>query len=181
MDQTNTFSATELASLNAKLKAFDEETGSQIFVLMIPTVQPETIETYAVRVFEQWKVGRKGIDDGVLYVIAKNDRRQRLEVGYGLEGAIPDILASRILNDTVAPYFKQNQYVTGIDKGVTQLMLLIKNENLPSKTSGVEADTFEESDLLSMLIILGYSMFNRCICASSLWCSCFSSISTGFC
>lgn len=149
VDTTATLSASELDRLNAQLRAFDEETGSQIFVLMVPTVQPETIETYAVRVFEEWKVGRKGIDDGVLFVIAKNDRRHRLEVGYGLEGAIPDVLASRILNENVNPYFRQGDFAGGIASALTRIMGLIKNEGLPSK--GSTAD-IEQEDWMAIVI-----------------------------
>ncbi len=149
VDTTATLSSSELDRLNAQLKAFDEETGSQIFVLMVPTVQPETIETYAVRVFEAWKVGRKGIDDGVLFVIAKNDRRHRLEVGYGLEGAIPDVLASRILNENVNPYFRQGDFAGGIASAVARMMGLIKNEGLPSKGSTA---AIEEEDWIGILI-----------------------------
>ncbi|WP_246226137.1 TPM domain-containing protein [Pelistega suis] len=149
VDTTATLSASELDRLNAQLKAFDEETGSQIFVLMVPTVQPETIETYAVRVFEAWKVGRKGIDDGVLLVIAKNDRRHRLEVGYGLEGAIPDVLASRILNENVNPYFRQGDFAGGIASAVTRMMGLIKNEGLPSKGSSAD---IEQEDWMAIVI-----------------------------
>lgn len=149
VDTTATLSSSELDRLNAQLKAFDEETGSQIFVLMVPTVQPETIETYAVRVFETWKIGRKGIDDGVLFVIAKNDRRHRLEVGYGLEGAIPDVLASRILNENVNPYFRQGDFAGGITSAVTRMMGLIKNEGLPSKGSSAD---IEQEDWMAIVI-----------------------------
>lgn len=149
VDTTATLSSSELDRLNAQLKAFDEETGSQIFVLMVPTVQPETIETYAVRVFETWKIGRKGIDDGVLFVIAKNDRRHRLEVGYGLEGAIPDVLASRILNENVNPYFRQGDFAGGITSAVTRMMGLIKNEGMPSKGSSAD---IEQEDWMAIVI-----------------------------
>lgn len=145
VDSTNTLSQQEQSLLNTRLKSFQEETGSQIFVLIVPTVQPETIETYAVRVFEAWKVGRKKMDDGVLFVIAKNDRRNRIEVGYGLEGAIPDVVASRILKQDVAPYFQQGDFVGGINIATIQLMRLIKKENLPSSTKmNTELESWEE-------------------------------------
>lgn len=145
VDTTGTLSANEQTNLIAKLKSFEEETGSQIFVLMVPTVQPETIETYAVRAFEAWKVGRKKVDDGVLFVIAKNDRRNRIEVGYGLEGAIPDVTASHILKDYVAPFFQREDFAGGIDTAVTQLMHLIKKEELPPPVAtGDEFESWEE-------------------------------------
>lgn len=145
VDTTGTLNASEQNKLSSKLKAFEDETGSQIFVLMIPTVQPETIETYAVRAFEEWKVGRKKVDDGVLFVIAKNDRRNRIEVGYGLEGVIPDVTASHILKDYVAPFFQRGDFAGGIDSAITQLIHLIKKEELPPPvTSEDEFESWEE-------------------------------------
>lgn len=145
VDTTGTLNHNEQTNLISKLKAFEEETGAQIFVLMVPTVQPEAIETYAVRVFEAWKVGRKKVDDGVLFVIAKNDRRNRIEVGYGLEGAIPDVMASRILREYVAPHFQQGDFAGGIDTAVTQLMRLVKKEDLPPpETTGGELESWDE-------------------------------------
>ncbi|NEN75537.1 YgcG family protein [Pelistega sp. NLN82] len=158
-DTTGTLSASELERLNRQLKALDQETGSQIFILMIPTVQPDTIESYAVRVFEAWKVGRKGIDDGVLFVIAKEDRRNRIEVGYGLEGAIPDVVASRLLRNTVAPYFQQGQFVQGIEAAVAEMIQLIKKENLPQQQT--RSDDADGLGLAGLVIIF----FIACILA----------------
>jgi uncharacterized protein len=131
-DTTGTLDQGQKEALEAKLKALEENKGAQVFVLMVPTVQPDTVESYSRRVFDQWKVGRANVDDGILFLIAKDDRRMRLEVGYGLEGAVPDALASRIINDYVAPHFKTNDYAGGVNAGVTALVSLIENEALPA-------------------------------------------------
>lgn len=153
IDTTGTLNASEQSNLTSKLKAFEDETGSQIFVLMVPTVQPETIETYAVRAFEAWKVGRKKVDDGVLFVIAKNDRRNRIEVGYGLEGAIPDVTVSHILKNYVAPFFQRGDFAGGIDSAITQLMHLIKKEELPPPVAS--EDEFESWEEYIPLVMAG--------------------------
>ena len=131
-DTTGTLSPDQKQALETKLQALEEKKGAQVFVLMVPTVQPDTVESYSRRVFDQWKVGRARVDDGILFLVAKNDRRMRLEVGYGLEGAVPDALASRIINDYVAPHFKTNDYAGGVNAGVTALVSLIENEALPA-------------------------------------------------
>lgn len=158
VDTTGTLSVSEIAQLSAQLKNFEQTSGSQIFVLMVPTVQPETIETYAVRAFEKWKVGRKKWDDGVLFVIAKNDRRNRLEIGYGLEGAIPDLVASRILKNDVAPYFQKGDFAGGIQAAITRLISLIQKENLPADEAKTEDDSlssWEEYIPFVMAVIVG--------------------------
>lgn len=132
VDLTQTLTASEQAALEDKLKAFEATKGSQIAVLLVPTTQPEAIEQYAIRVVDEWKVGRKGIDDGLLILIAKNDRKMRIEVGYGLEGAIPDVYAKRIITETMTPYFKQGDFAGGIDAAVSQLIGLIEGEPLPA-------------------------------------------------
>lgn len=132
VDLTQTLTASEQAALEDKLKAFEATKGSQIAVLLVPTTQPEAIEQYAIRVVDEWKVGRKGIDDGLLILIAKNDRKMRIEVGYGLEGAIPDVYAKRIITETMTPYFKQGDFAGGIDAAVSQLIGLIEGESLPA-------------------------------------------------
>ncbi|HOY86633.1 MAG TPA: YgcG family protein [Methylotenera sp.] len=129
-DLTQTLSPTEQSALEAKLTALETEKGSQIGVLIVPTTQPETIEQYAIRVASQWKLGRAQQDDGVLLLVAKNDRKLRIEVGYGLEGAIPDVYAKRIVSDIISPQFKQGDYYGGIDAGVDQLIALVRGENL---------------------------------------------------
>ncbi len=131
VDLTQTLSSTQQAALEGKLKAFEEAKGSQIAVLLVPTTQPEAIEQFAIRVVDEWNVGRKDIDDGLLILIAKDDRKMRIEVGYGLEGAIPDLYAKRIITETMTPYFKQGDFAGGIDAAVNQLISMIDGEPLP--------------------------------------------------
>ncbi|MBX9904999.1 MAG: YgcG family protein [Burkholderiales bacterium] len=130
-DLTGTLSAASIAELDRRLAAFEAKKGAQIAVLMLPTVQPETIEQYAVRAFEKWKPGRKRIDDGVLLVIAKDDRKLRIEVGYGLEGALTDATAKRIISDDIVPQFKRGDFTAGVVAGVSRIMAVIDGEALP--------------------------------------------------
>lgn len=135
-DLTGTLSTEQAASLEQKLAAFETRKGSQIAVLLVPSTQPEEIEQFSIRVAEAWKIGRKGTDDGVILLVAKNDRRLRIEVGYGLEGAIPDATAKRIISETITPRFKAGDFYGGISAGVDQLIRLIDGEKLPPPTGG---------------------------------------------
>ncbi len=130
-DLTATLSVSEVTQLEQKLAAFEKAKGGQIAVLIVPTTQPETIEQYALRVAETWKLGRKSIDDGVLLLVAKNDRTLRIEVGYGVEGALPDAMAKRIIAEIIVPQFKAGNFVTGIDAGIDAIISLLKGESLP--------------------------------------------------
>lgn len=130
-DLTGTLTGDQRASLEQKLAAFEASKGSQIAVLIVPTTAPEAIEQYSIRVVEQWKLGRKGVDDGALLLVAKNDRTMRIEVGYGLEGALPDAIAKRIVAETITPYFKAGDFYGGISAGVDQMMKVIQGEPLP--------------------------------------------------
>jgi uncharacterized protein len=134
-DQTGTLSAADISSLDQKLAAFETSKGSQIAILIVPTTQPEDIAQYSIRVVEQWKLGRKSVDDGVLLLVAKNDRRLRIEVGYGLEGALPDAIANRIINEIITPKFKQGDFAGGIDAGVDRIIKVIDGEPLPAPQS----------------------------------------------
>ena len=100
-------------------------------MLIVPTTQPEDIEQFGIRVAEAWKLGRKGVDDGAILIIAKNDRRLRIEVGYGLEGALPDITAKRIIAETITPHLKQGDYDGGVEAGVDQMIAVVNGESLP--------------------------------------------------
>jgi uncharacterized protein len=146
-DLTATLSADQVAALESRLAAFEAQKGSQIAVLIVPTTQPEDIAQFGIRVAEQWKIGRTKIDDGVILIVARDDRKLRLEVGYGLEGPIPDAIAKRVIAETITPYFKAGDYYGGIDAGVTQLMRLIEGEQLPpppaaSASGGGGEDSF---------------------------------------
>ena len=100
-------------------------------MLIVPTTHPEEIEQYGIRVADQWKLGRKGVDDGAILLVAKDDRRVRIEVGYGLEGALPDAIANRIVDETIAPHFKLGDYDGGIEAGVEQMIAVVNGEPLP--------------------------------------------------
>jgi uncharacterized protein len=113
-DFTATLDATQRGRLEAQLAAIDRAGKAQVAVLLLPTTEPETIEQFGIRLAEAWKVGRKGADDGLIIIVAKNDRRMRIEVGYGLEGRIPDAIASRIVNERMAPAFKQGDFFGGL-------------------------------------------------------------------
>jgi uncharacterized protein len=131
VDQTATLSGNDIATLQQTLKAFEQRKGSQIAVLIVPTTAPETIEQYSLRVAETWKIGRKKIDDGALLVIAKNDHKLRIEVGYGLEGALTDATAKRIIDETITPYFRSGNFEGGIFAGVARIIKVIDGETLP--------------------------------------------------
>lgn len=130
-DLTASLSPTQRDTLERELQAFESRKGSQIAVLIVPTTQPEAIEQYSIRVAETWKLGRKGVDDGVLLLIAKDDHELRIEVGYGLEGVIPDAIAKRVVSEIIIPYFKQGDFYGGIHAGVARLIRLIDGEPLP--------------------------------------------------
>lgn len=131
-DLTGTLSGGAVTRIEAKLAAFEAKKGSQIAVLMVPTTQPEEIEQYGIRVAEAWKLGRKKIDDGAILIVAKDDRRVRIEVGYGLEGALPDAIANRIIAETITPHFKQGDYDGGVEAGVDQMISVVDGEPLPA-------------------------------------------------
>ena len=134
-DLTQTLSPAEQAQLEQKLAAFEAKKGSQIALLIVPSTQPEEIEQYAIRVVDKWKIGREKSDDGVLILIAKNDRKMRIEVGYGLEGAIPDLYAKRIISEVIGPKFKQGDFYGGLDSAVDKLTGLIEGEALPEPST----------------------------------------------
>ncbi len=137
VDLSATLNAAQLAQLETSLRTFEERKGSQIAVLIVPTTQPEAIEQYALRVAEQWKLGRKKVDDGAILVVAKNDRRLRIEVGYGLEGALNDATCKRIIDDIIAPRFRLGDFYGGILSGVASMVTVIDGEPLPAPEKSV--------------------------------------------
>jgi uncharacterized protein len=130
-DLTGTLTAQQQARLESQLATFEARKGAQVAVLLVLTTQPETIEQYSMRVVERSELGRKKSDDGVLLLIAKQDRRMRIEVGYGLEGALTDALSKRIIAETITPLFRQGDFFAGIEAGVTQIIQVIDGEPLP--------------------------------------------------
>jgi uncharacterized protein len=131
VDQTATLSASDADGLTQRLKDLETRKGSQVAVLIVPTTQPETIEQFSIRVAEAWKIGRKKIDDGALLVVAKDDHKLRIEVGYGLEGALPDVTARRIIDEIIVPRFKSGDFAGGISAGVDRIIRVIDGEPLP--------------------------------------------------
>jgi uncharacterized protein len=173
-DLTGTLSANQIAQLEQKLASFESKKGSQIAVLIVPTTQPETIEQYSIRVVDEWKLGRKGVDDGILLLIAKQDRTLRIEVGYGLEGVLPDAVAKRITDEIIVPKLRQGDFAGGIAAGIERIARVIEGEPLPAPQGqwGKGEGTTATADILVnnlifvfiLLIILArflQSMFGR--------------------
>jgi len=145
-DLTRTLKPEQVASLEQMLRSFEARKGSQIAVLMVPTTGGEAIEQYALRVAEQWKLGRKGVDDGALLAIAKDDRALRIEVGYGLEGALNDATAKRIIAEVITPRFREGDFFGGISAGVDRMIKVIDGEPLPAPARSapqVDGDVFQ--------------------------------------
>lgn len=151
-DLTATLSSEQAAELENKLAAFEAKKGSQIAVLMVPTTGSKDIAEFGIEVADLSQIGRKGIDDGVILIVAKDDRTLRLEVGYGLEGVIPDAVAKRVIAETITPYFKGGDYAGGINAGVSQLMALIDGEALPGPS---ESPVSKQNEGGFMFIVLG--------------------------
>lgn len=135
-DQTGTLDAGQVAALESRLAAFETQRGTQIAVVLVPTTQPEDISDYTQRLGEAWKIGRSAVGDGVLFVVAKNDRRMRIATSKTLEGAIPDLMARRIIDQAVTPAFRRNDFAGGIQAGVDQIIAKVSGENLPLPDAG---------------------------------------------
>ena len=135
IDQTSTLSAAESSALDSRLSAFEQETGVQVVVLMVMTTAPEDIASYANRVANTWKIGRKDVGDGLLLLVAKQDRKIRIEVAKSLEGAVPDLAAKRVIDEAITPHFKQGRFAAGIDAAISQISALIRSESLPAPTA----------------------------------------------
>ena len=132
VDQAGTLSSSDVASLTQTIRNFELRKGSQVAVLIVPTTAPETIEQYSLRVAEAWKIGRKKIDDGALLVVANDDRKLRIEVGYGLEGALTDVTSKRIIDEIITPRFRSGDFAGGISAGIDRIIRVIDGEKLPA-------------------------------------------------
>jgi uncharacterized protein len=158
IDQTGTLDAIQIKGLEDKLMAFEQAKGTQIAILMVATTQPEDDASFANRVGNAWKIGRKGVGDGVLVVVAKNDRKIRVEVAKTLEGAIPDLAAKRIIDEAITPEFRKGDYAAGLRAGVDQMIARINGEALPEPArraparQGIGAG-FDWTDLAIFLFI----------------------------
>lgn len=158
IDQTQTLTAAEQQALEARLQGLEEKSGSQVVVLMVPTTAPEDIAAYAHRVADSWKIGRRDVGDGLLIVVAKNDRRMRIEVARALEGAVPDLAAARIIDQAMAPRFRQNDYAGGLMAALDQVGARIANEALPQPRAGSNQGSGDEMDLGSLAIFLFFGV-----------------------
>lgn len=153
IDQTKTLTPEQLRMLDQKLREIEARKGSQVVILMVPTTKPEEIEQFAIRVADKWKIGRKKVDDGVIVLIAKNDRAVRIEVGYGLEGALTDALSKRIIDGTMIPRFKQQDFYGGISSGVDQIGRVIDGEILPTPAPNRQLVADQEGTLSSLSVL----------------------------
>jgi uncharacterized protein len=162
VDKTATLSSGDIAALDRTLKDFEARKGSQVAVLVVPTTQPETIEQYSLRVAEAWKIGRKKIDDGAILVVAKDDRKLRIEVGYGLEGALTDATAKRIIDEVITPKFRNGDFAGGVSDGVNRIIRVIDGEPLPApaqprQNTGLlgDIDPFNPFLIVAVIIVGG--------------------------
>ena len=155
MDQTGTLSPTQVGALERKLADFESQAGPQIVVLLVPATAPEDIAAYAQRVADQWKIGRREVGDGVLLVVAKNERKVRIEVAKALEGAIPDLAARQIIDNAIKPAFRADDYAGGLNQAADQLMARIKGEHLPAPVprSGPARPGFQVDELMLFFFI----------------------------
>ena len=148
IDLTATLDAGQTQTLESRLAAFETKKGAQLAVLIVPTTQPETIEQYGIRVVEAWKLGRKGVDDGALLLVAKDDRALRIEVGYGLEGALNDATTKRIVAEIITPFFRRGEFYAGVDAGMAAMMRVIDGEPLPSPQRAAASGSYDIESLL---------------------------------
>jgi uncharacterized protein len=153
-DRTATLTGEQKSALEQTLRSFEARKGSQVAVLIVPSTAPESIEQYALRVAEKWKPGRKKVDDGALLVVAKDDRTLRIEVGYGLEGALTDAACKRIISEIIVPRFRQGDFYGGITAGVDRILRVIDGEPLPKPEERRPAGMRRIGSLLPVLMIL---------------------------
>ena len=155
VDQTGTLSSGDIAALSQRLQDFETRKGSQVAVLIVPTTDPETIEQFAIRVAEAWKIGRKKVDDGAILVVARNDRHLRIEVGYGLEGALTDVTSRRIIDEDITPKFRSGDFAGGIAAGVDRMIRVIDGEPLPTPSRSVNFGNWNDIEPLFYFVLFG--------------------------
>ncbi len=155
LDATSTLQASQKQALEDRLTAFEQAKGSQVVILMVPSTEPEDIASYANRVGNVWKIGRRGVGDGLLLVVAKSDRKARIEVAKTLEGAIPDLAAKQIIDEALTPNFRKGDYAVGLNAAVDQIIARINGEALPEATGSNESrgDGFDWMDLAIFLFV----------------------------
>lgn len=153
-DLTGTLTPPDIEALEYRLRVFEERKGAQLVVLILPTTKPETIEQFGIRLFDTWKVGRKGVDDGVMLIVAKDDRKLRIEVGYGLEGTLSDATAKRIIEELIVPRFKEGDVPGGVQAGVQAIIKVVDGEALPANTQAPLAGGYLQDVTLSDELVL---------------------------
>lgn len=154
-DQTRTLTRNEIAAIEQKLAAFERETSNQIAVLLVPSLEGDSLEDYSIRLAEKWKIGQKGKNNGAILLIVKADRKLRIEVGYGLEGALPDALAGSIIRNEIAPRFKAGQFYQGIDAGITAIMAATKGEYKATKKKGRSSQSLPSWSFFPLVLFFG--------------------------
>ena len=160
LDLAGALDTTQNQALEKKLSLLESTGGSQVVILIVPTTQPEDIASFSNRIGNAWKIGRKGIGDGLLVIGAKDDRKLRIEVAKSLEGAIPDLAAKQVIDAAIAPRFKQGDYAGGLDAGVDQIAALIKGEALPMPVQrGADSDWSGGFDWQSLLAFAFFGVF----------------------
>jgi len=180
VDNTNTLNAADKAALEAKLSALEAAKGSQVVVLMVPTVQPEDISSYANRVGNAWKIGRKNVGDGVLLIVAKDDRKVRIEVAKTLEGAIPDLAAKRIISEAITPRFKTGDFAGGLAAGVDKISALVKGEALPEVAAKDQGLSFgDDMGYMDLAIFMLFALPIGSLLAKSIFGKKLGSLLTG--
>ncbi|QOF78075.1 TPM domain-containing protein [Variovorax sp. 38R] len=160
IDQTTTLDAAQRSGLETKLAAFEQRKGSQIVVLMVPSTAPEDIASYTQRVGDTWKIGRKGVGDGLLVIVAKDDRKMRIATAKTLEGVVPDLAAVRIIDEEMKPRFRNNDFAGGLNAAVDRLIGLVDGEPLPepsrsSSSSGSSSNDGFDWENLAIFLFVG--------------------------
>lgn len=159
-DLTGTLTRDQQAQLENRLASLERDKGAQIAVLLLPTTQPESIEQFGIRLAEAWKIGRKGADDGVIIIVAKSDRAVRIEVGYGLEGALPDAVAKRVIEEDITPRFRQGDFNGGLLAAADRLGRVVAGEALPPVRQATAGNLTMDGDL-SIFLLFALAMAAR--------------------
>src|SRR3990167_8034102 len=172
-DYTSTFTGEQKQALENKLAQFEKDTSNEIAVVLILSLEDDTIENFAVKLFENWQIGKKGKDNGVLVLVAKDDRQMRIEVGYGLEGALTDAQSNWIINQVMKPAFRANDFYGGLDKAVDQVMAATKGEYVPSesqtKSQAKSLFNYLDPEIIFYIVIFGFMWLASVLARSKSW------------
>jgi uncharacterized protein len=162
-DATNTLAAEQITRLTQKIRALEAANAVRVAIVVLPSTAPESIEQFAIRLAEARTLGRQGVDDGVLVILAKNDRAVRIEVGLGLQGVLPDVLANRITDQVMVPQFRKGDYFAGFDAGLDRIAALVKGESLPAPTPAKPRGIGSSLPLLMMVVLVAGSFLRRTV------------------